>query len=48
VGASRFLTYEGLPSDYYLKLVGNAARMIRGDLPLTDQIPQTPFRVSAK
>jgi hypothetical protein len=39
VGASKFLTFEGLPSDFYLKLVGNAARMIRGDMPLTEQIP---------
>lgn len=30
VGASRFVDYEGLPSDYYLKLVGQAARMLRG------------------
>jgi hypothetical protein len=25
----RFCTYEGLPSDFYLKLVGNAARFLR-------------------
>jgi hypothetical protein len=40
VGSSQFLTLEGLPSDFYLKLVGNATRMIRGELPLTEQIPQ--------
>ena len=39
VGASTFLTYEGLPSDHYLKLVGTATRMIRGDLPVTDEPP---------
>lgn len=27
----RFCTYEGLPSDFYLKLVGNAARFLRGE-----------------
>ncbi len=48
VGASKFLTYEGLPSDFYLKLVGNATRMIRGDMPLTEQIPQETFHASAK
>lgn len=29
-GASRFLTYEGLPSDHYLRLVGRGTRLIRG------------------
>jgi hypothetical protein len=48
VGASQFLTFEGLPSDFYLTLVGNATRMIRGELPLTEQIPQTPLHASAK
>ncbi len=32
VGASPFLTYEGLPSDYYLRLAGAGARMLRGEL----------------
>jgi hypothetical protein len=35
-----FVTYEGLPSDWYLKLTGAATRMIRGDAPLTDKIPK--------
>ncbi|MEI6178300.1 MAG: glycoside hydrolase family 71/99-like protein [Verrucomicrobiota bacterium] len=39
VGASTFLTYEGLPCDYYLKLVGAATRMIRGNLPVSDDPP---------
>jgi hypothetical protein len=34
VGESKFLDFEGLPSDFYLKLVGQASRMIRGELPL--------------
>ena len=34
-----FLTYEGLPSDFYLRLTGAAARMLRGELPVTDSIP---------
>lgn len=34
-----FLTYEGLPSDHYLKLVGAAARMIRRETPVSPDIP---------
>jgi len=40
VGESQFVTYEGLPSDFYLRLVGQAGKMIRGQLPLTDEMPQ--------
>jgi hypothetical protein len=39
VGASTFLTYEGLPSDHYLKVVGAATRMIRGDIPVSLELP---------
>jgi hypothetical protein len=35
-----FVTYEGLPSDYYLRLVGAAAKMIRGEAKPTEQIPE--------
>ena len=28
-----FLTYEGLPSDHYLKLVGDAGKLLRDELP---------------
>ncbi len=34
-----FVTYEGLPSDWYLKLTGAATKMIRGETPLSRQIP---------
>jgi hypothetical protein len=40
VGESQFVTYEGLPSDFYLRLVGQAARMIRGEIPPSDDMPQ--------
>ena len=39
VGESKFLTYEGLPSDHYLKLAGAAGRMLRGEIPPTDEMP---------
>jgi glycoprotein endo-alpha-1,2-mannosidase len=39
VGESTFATYEGLPSDFYLKLVGAAGKMLRGELSLTDGLP---------
>lgn len=39
IGASSFLTYEGLPSDHYLYLVGAARKMIRGELPATEKMP---------
>jgi hypothetical protein len=35
-----FVTYERLPSDWYLKLTGAATRMIRGEAPLAEQIPE--------
>ena len=29
-----FATYEGLPSDFYLKLTGRGARLLRGEIPI--------------
>jgi hypothetical protein len=37
---SQFVTFEGLPSDHYLRLVGAGTRMMRGDIPLRDKPPQ--------
>jgi hypothetical protein len=39
VGASKFLTYDGLDSDYYLWLVGQGGKMLRGELPASDIKP---------
>jgi len=44
VGASTFLTYEGLPSDHYLKVVGAASKMIRGESPFTAHLPENLAR----
>jgi hypothetical protein len=35
-----FVTSEGLPSDWYLKLTGAATQMIRGEAPLSEKIPE--------
>jgi hypothetical protein len=47
-GPDRFVTYEGLPSDFYLRLCGQGAKMLRGELPLTDKLPQGPARATEK
>jgi hypothetical protein len=39
-GPNKFVTYEGLPSDFYLWLTGQGAKMLRGELPITDALPQ--------
>ena len=38
-GESKFITYEGLPPDFYLKLTGAGAKMLRGELPVTEPKP---------
>ncbi len=45
-GNSQFVTYEGLPSDYYLKLVNAGARLLRGEIPLT-HVPPAAVRTNA-
>ena len=32
-----FLTYDGLPSDFYLKLVGESSRLMRGEITAADE-----------
>jgi hypothetical protein len=38
-GASRFVTFEGLPSDHYLWLTGVGGRLLRGEITATDEPP---------
>lgn len=38
----QFVTYEGLPSDHYLRLTGLAGRLLRGEIPATDDPPGLP------
>jgi hypothetical protein len=35
-----FVTNEGLPSDWYLRLTGAATQMIRGETPLSERMPE--------
>ena len=35
----KFLTYDGLPSDHYLRLTGTGGRLLRGELPMADAMP---------
>lgn len=39
VGESPFLTYEGLPTDHYLWLAGMGGRLLRGEIPVSDELP---------
>lgn len=38
-GESRFVTFEGLPSDHYLWLTGQGGRLLRGEIPFSDAPP---------
>ncbi len=36
---SKFLTLDGLPSDFYLRLAGEAGKLFRGEIPLSTEVP---------
>ena len=36
---AKFLNYEQLPSDFYLRLVGEGGKMLRGERPVTEALP---------
>ena len=50
---SKFVTYEGLPGDFYLKMVGRGAKLIRGEIsvgsnsPVPNSTPQAPLNARA-
>ena len=44
VGASPFVNLEGLPSDFYLRLVGRGGRLIRGEIPVSETVPGDLYR----
>jgi len=44
---NKFLTYEGLPSDFYLRLTGLGGRMLRDELPLSDTVPAEALPAAA-
>jgi len=35
----KFVGYDGLPSDFYLRLTGAGGKLLRGEIPLTDHLP---------
>ena len=39
VGESPFVTFDGLPSDHYLWLTGQIGKMLRQEIPATDNLP---------
>ena len=39
VGASRFLTFDGLPTDHYLWLTGMGGKLLRSEIPPSDELP---------
>jgi len=36
---TNFVTYGGLPPDFYMRLVGQGGRMLRGEAPVSDHMP---------
>jgi hypothetical protein len=39
---TKFVTYEGLPSDFYLKLTGAAGKLFRNEVPVQEALPELP------
>ena len=36
---ARFLSYEGLPSDHDLQLIGRAGKVLRGEMEVSESLP---------
>ena len=43
VGESPFLTYKDAPTDHYLWLTGEIGRMLRNEVPATDDMPERAY-----
>ena len=39
---ARFATFEGLPADWYLRLTGEGAKLLRSERPPAAEIPIRP------
>jgi len=44
LGRCRFVTYEGLPSDQYLWLVGQVKRLLCNTIPVAEKLPPRNVR----
>lgn len=38
-GEAKFVGYEGLPADFYLRLTGAGGKLLRGELPFSEELP---------
>ncbi len=38
-GDTKFVTYESLPSDFYLRLTGEGGKLLRGEIQISDKLP---------
>ena len=38
-GGSKFVTFNGLPSDFYLQLAGQAGKLLRDEISITEKVP---------
>ena len=38
-GETKFVTYERMPSDFYLRLTGAGGKLLRGEIPISDKLP---------
>jgi hypothetical protein len=38
-GGSKFVTFNGLPSDFYLRLAGQAGKLLRDEISITEKVP---------
>jgi hypothetical protein len=38
-GGTQFVTFNGFPSDFYLQLAGQAGKLLRGEIPLSEHVP---------